>query len=106
MIIILLIILFRWYHHSGDSSGLPAGSGGHNSGDSSGGAAGPSAGSGGPGSHYRGSSRYSANNHSSQLRTSNSAESQMQHKPRLVSSLFVAVWQTFLFADTDMEPFS
>ncbi|KAK2567679.1 Protein Smaug-like protein 1 [Acropora cervicornis] len=73
-----------WYHHSGDSSGLPAGSGGHNSGDSSGGAAGPSAGSGGPGSHYRGSSRYSANNHSSQLRTSNSAESQMQHKPRLV----------------------
>lgn len=73
-----------WYHHSGDSSGLPAGSGGHNSGDSSGGAAGPSAGSGGPGSHYRGSSRYSANNHSGQLRTSNSAESQMQHKPRLV----------------------
>lgn len=58
---------------------------GHNSGDSIGGNIGPSAGSGGINKRHRGSPRNAAKNSAGQLRSSNSAETQMHSKPRLVS---------------------
>ncbi|CAH3040691.1 unnamed protein product [Porites lobata] len=57
---------------------------GHNSGDSIGGNIGPSAGSGGINKRHRGSPRNAAKNSAGQLRSSNSAETQMHSKPRLV----------------------
>ena len=65
---------------------------GHNSGDSIGGNIGPSAGSGGINKRHRGSPRNAAKNSAGQLRSSNSAETQMHSKPRLVSWINVHLY--------------